>query len=208
MVIISHKHKFIYIKTYKTASTSIQIYLGRFCGEKDVLTPIEPVTSEIGRRYNESVRNYKGFYSHMSAKEIQVLVKNDVWENYFKFTFERNPWDKAVSFYHFYKKTRDLSDSFEEWIQKWIRRKKGVSNYDLYTIKNKVVVDYIGKYETIENDLKYVLNKLNLPIEELPREKSKFRLGEKDYSSYYNEKTRRMIEKRNRKEIKLFGYKF
>ncbi|GAF96179.1 unnamed protein product, partial [marine sediment metagenome] len=184
MVIISHKHKFIYIKTYKTASTSIQIYLGKFCGDQDVLTPIEPVTSEIGRLYNETVKNFKGFYSHIGAKEIQKLVGYDIWNHYFKFTFERNPWDRAVSFYHFYKKTKDLSVSFEEWIQDWIKSKKRVSNYDLYTIKGKVAVDYIGKYENLELDLRYVLDKLKLPFEDLPKEKSGYRRNNMEYRSF------------------------
>jgi len=40
-VIISHKHRFIFLKTKKTASTSIEISLSRYCGENDVITPIE-----------------------------------------------------------------------------------------------------------------------------------------------------------------------
>jgi hypothetical protein len=37
-VIISHKHRFIYIKTRKTASTSLEIALSAFCGPDDILT--------------------------------------------------------------------------------------------------------------------------------------------------------------------------
>jgi len=39
-MIISHKHKFIFIKTRKTAGTSIEIFLSQFCGKNDTLTPI------------------------------------------------------------------------------------------------------------------------------------------------------------------------
>ncbi|WP_275670288.1 hypothetical protein [Okeania hirsuta] len=39
-MIISHKYKFIFLKTIKTSGTSIEIYLSRFCGDDDVITPI------------------------------------------------------------------------------------------------------------------------------------------------------------------------
>lgn len=208
MVIVSYKHKFIYIKTYKTASTSIQILLGKYCGENDVLTPIEPVTTEVGRLYNKLAKNYEGFYSHMGAEEIQKRVGKDIWNQYFKFTFERNPWDKAVSFYHFFRKTKGLNISFDKWIQEWIKGKTRVSNYNLYTIKGKIAVDFIGKYENLKSDLNFVLNKLELQFDELPREKAGYRNDSKNYKSYYTEKTKKLIAKRNKKEIKLFGYNF
>ena len=39
-MIISHKHRFIFIKTRKTAGTSIEIFLSQFCDKDDILTPI------------------------------------------------------------------------------------------------------------------------------------------------------------------------
>ena len=41
-MIISHKYRFIFIKTVKTAGTSIEIARSRFCGDRDVITPISP----------------------------------------------------------------------------------------------------------------------------------------------------------------------
>jgi hypothetical protein len=208
MVIISHQHKFIYIKTYKTASTSLQVLLEKFCGEKDIITPIEPVTTKSGELYNQSARNYEGYSSHMRAVDIKKIIGDKIWDDYFKFTFERNPWDKAVSFYHFYLVKKEFDKSFEDWISDWIKRKKGVSNYDLYTINNEIAVDFIGKYENLIEDLKLIFKKLNLTLDELPREKSDYRKDGKNYRSYYNNKTRKLIAKRNRKEIKLFKYSF
>ena len=45
---ISHKYNFIFIKTLKTAGTSLEIYLSQMCGNGDIVTPIEP--SEIVNR--------------------------------------------------------------------------------------------------------------------------------------------------------------
>jgi hypothetical protein len=208
MVIISHKHKFIYIKSYKTASTSLQIFLSKFCGDDDILTPIEPANTELGISYNKQARNYQGYYSHMGAEEIRNRVGDDIWNQYFRFTFERNPWDKAVSFYHFYKVNKELDEDFDDWIVKWIKRDKGPSNYDLYTIDNKIAVDFIGQYKHLERDLKIIFDKINLSLAELPKEKSSYREDKQDYRSYFNKKTKKLVMKRNKKEILLFGYEF
>jgi hypothetical protein len=39
-MIISHKHKFIFLKTRKTASTSTEFALNEICGPEDVVTPV------------------------------------------------------------------------------------------------------------------------------------------------------------------------
>lgn len=49
-VIVSHKYHFIFIKTQKTAGTSTEIALSKYCGEDDIITPIsnEDVRSALG----------------------------------------------------------------------------------------------------------------------------------------------------------------
>ena len=37
-MIVSHKHKFIFFKTRKTAGSSIQVALAKHCGEDDIIT--------------------------------------------------------------------------------------------------------------------------------------------------------------------------
>ena len=41
-MIISHKHKFIFLKVQKTAGTSMEIALSEHCGAGDILTPLHP----------------------------------------------------------------------------------------------------------------------------------------------------------------------
>lgn len=45
-MILSHKHKFIFIKTVKTAGTSIEVDLNQIFGRTDIATPISPHIEE------------------------------------------------------------------------------------------------------------------------------------------------------------------
>ncbi len=47
MTIINHKFKFIFIKTRKTAGTSLEIALSKFCDSEDMITRIKPMDEKI-----------------------------------------------------------------------------------------------------------------------------------------------------------------
>lgn len=252
MVIISHKHKFIYIKTRKTASSSIQVLLETLCGKDDVLTPLNKPTTEKGLLYNKKARNYKGirsiikifkyqiiwllrfkqsirhiktslesylkllqksktrlffsrFTSHMSVEKLKIKVGEVIWKSYFKFSFERNPWDKVVSSY--YHRQPDIP--FNEWIKTFsLNLRSQPLNFPLYSINGKVELDFIGKFENLYEDLTYIFNKLNIPLVDLPHEKVKFRTNREDYRTYYDDNSKKIINKFYKKEIELMGYSF
>ena len=41
-MIVSHRYRFIFLKTNKTAGASIEIALSRFCDSEDIITPLLP----------------------------------------------------------------------------------------------------------------------------------------------------------------------
>lgn len=63
-MISSHQHRFIFVKTLKTAGTSIEVFLSGLCGRDDVVTPLH--IPEPGH----APRNFGGFYNHMPAARI------------------------------------------------------------------------------------------------------------------------------------------
>lgn len=246
MVIISHIHKFIYIKTRKTASTSIQVLLAKFCGKDDIITPLNKPTTEEGFLYNKKARNYKSitsllkilkyqikyqlqyksqinlssslkffnkqklrlflsrFVSHMSAEKVKIKVGTNIWNNYFKFTFERNPWDKALSSYD----RRQPKLPFNEWIKTFsLNLRSQPLNFPLYSINGKLGMDFVGKYENLYEDLKVIFEKLNLTLRNLPQERVG-RRNKEDYRRYYNDNSKKIIEKFYKQEIELMGYSF
>ena len=112
-MIISHKHKFIFIKTNKTAGTSIEIALSKICGSRDVITPISPedeaLRKKLGYRGPQNCLGLNGieFVNHLTAARIKEGVEQKIWNEYYKFCFQRNPWDRIISLYYWRNK-RDL----------------------------------------------------------------------------------------------------
>jgi hypothetical protein len=206
-MILSHRYRFIFIKTLKTAGTSIEVSLGRYCGPEDVLTPITP--PEEGH----SPRNHEGFYNHMPAAEIRHRVGPEVWNSYFKFTFERNPWDKVVSYYHWAQALGHRFTGFEDFIAQCLRQDRFPlqlpSSRTLYHIEGALAVDRIGAYETLEQDLAAICAGLGIPFDGwLPRAKGGLRPQGRSYAADYTPATRAVVALCFAPEIRQLNYRF
>ena len=228
-MIISHQYKFIFIKTKKTAGTSIEVFLSQSCEENDIVTPIVP------RIFPHRERNHKGlwnplpeilenkkyqkrfastigdllnqrkFYNHIPAWVLRQRVPKNIYDNYFKFCVERNPWDKTLSHYHRVKDRRGKDFSIEKYFQE----KNFSINYPLYTDrKGGLIVDKVLKYETLIEDLLQVFGMLGIPfLGDLGvRAKSEHRTDRRHYKSIFTNEQRLLIEKNFANEIQMHGY--
>ncbi len=107
-MIMSHKHKFIFIRPKRMATTSIEVELAKYCGEEDIITKntiFNPCVD--GDKYKRVEQNSKGFWTHMTPREIKRKVGKNVWDNYFKFSVCRNPWDIMVCRYFGIKRKKE-----------------------------------------------------------------------------------------------------
>jgi hypothetical protein len=229
-MILSHKYKFIFIKTAKTAGTSIEVFLSKHCGPQDIVTPIAPPVA------GHQPRNYEGFinplpeilerpgkvfsalrhtmtsrtkfYNHMPAREVKNRVRADIWNGYFKFCVERNPWDKVLSHYHMHAARAGGALSLD----KYLARGRFPINYFRYTDRSgkKLIVDRIVRYENLLAELGEVFADLNIPFNGTlcVAAKSEYRADRRPYQEVFNDEQRRIVEKVFAKEIELHGYRF
>ncbi|MDB4444466.1 hypothetical protein N9174_03920, partial [bacterium] len=99
-MIISHKHKFIFIKPGKVAGTAIEIALRKSCSESDIVTPISKYDPSCDQdAYEYYPQNNFGYCEHISLDEIKKLTPR-IFDQYCKVTIIRNPWDMVVSKWH------------------------------------------------------------------------------------------------------------
>ena len=103
------------------------------------------------------------YYNHIPAEKIKKLIEKKIFKKYLKFTIERNPYDKVISFMYFANRFKEIKNIKNE-IDKTIRLKKYL-NYPIYTNKNKkILVDYILDYGSLKKNVKFLESKLNLEL--------------------------------------------
>ena len=93
---ISHRYRFAFFSNPKTGSESVRAMLGPF-------SDIDNVTWETRTEENP-------FYAHIRPIEMRDLFAERGWDfdQYYRFTFVRNPWARLVSLYemiHGYKRS-------------------------------------------------------------------------------------------------------
>lgn len=228
-MIVSHRHRFIFVKTKRTAGTSVEIALSGICGPEDTITPIsprdevernrlgypgprnlEPPTPPFHRRLSELVRRrpLPRFRNHMPAARIRMVLPAAVWRSYFKFCFDRNPWDRTVSLYHWLGGDRRF-ESIAEFIRSGVERP--FSNYDRYSIDGEVAVDRVYRYEDMRSALEDISKRLELdrPLE-LPayRAKGFSRTDRRPYREVLTREESDLVAELCAREIKLLGYEY
>jgi hypothetical protein len=231
-MILSHRHRFIFLKTSKTAGTSVELTLSRHCGPRDVLTPNPLEDEEIRRRIGargwqncllpwwehrlpDVLRLFRErqlqlrFYDHMPARELKPLLGEVTWNRCFKFCFVRNPWDRVISLYH-WRHRQGPKPPLAEFLRTdapLLRLRR--SGWELYTIDGEVAVDEVYRYESLEEDLERARLRIGLlePLS-LPRAHSAARGDRRHYRELLDAGQRDRIGEVFQREIELFGYEF
>ncbi len=144
--------------------------------------------------------------SQFSINGSNLVFYRNKYKKYYKFVFVRNPWDRVVSCYCDKvlgaKELPYYEDCFGKDFKYFVKfiEKKNLKNADrhirlqsnLFPIND---VDYIGRFETFESDLKHVLNELNIRDFDIPKKNTTMR---KDYKKYYDEDTQKTNRQTNR----------
>ena len=104
-MLISPDHKFIFFKSMKTASSSVEFSLLQICGENALCvggTPEEASQGYVAKN-NTFVDDgfiVERFHSHAWPDLFYEQIANpEFFKDYKKITVIRNPWDALVSWY-------------------------------------------------------------------------------------------------------------
>ena len=224
-MIISHEHRFIFIKTRKTAGTSVEVFLGGHVEPGAIVTPVKPpVDGHVARNYQpffnpvpEMLRTRKlvgpmkaalarnAFYNHIDAPRIRERVGARVWDSYFKFCFERDPWDKVVSQYYFRRSRTDVETPAT--FRDFILQGPLVSDWGIYSLGGEPAMDFIGRFERLDADLQTALTEIGIdaPVR-LSREKSSSRSDPDRPEATFTPELDARIATVFAREIRHFGY--
>jgi hypothetical protein len=217
-MLVSHKHKFIYIKSIKTAGTSTEIFLEPYCVsnvlESHGREMIQTDEGIIGTRMNQHLAEISEFYNHMPPYKIKNSIGEETFNSYTKIINIRNPFDMMVSHYYF-KPTFELYSNSEMSFENYLLKTNVVEDLskkyrDLMCIGDEFIVDEIVRFENLEEDIFKLLDKLDLPSpkRELGEYKKNKRRPDKDWKKMYSNETKELVEKHFKFYLDLFNYSF
>ena len=183
-MLISHPYRFVFIKTVKTAGTSVEAFLEPFCCPPGhVVEHWTPTLISnygvVGQRWPQNDRDNLGYYNHMPAAEIRERCPQ--FDDYTRLTVVRDPYDRAISYFHFSHPTftppggipldeaiallkRGERQLLEERFVAFLRH--GLSDeQSLLCIDGQLAVKRWVRFEALHQDLKQLVADLGLPLE-------------------------------------------
>lgn len=218
-MIVSHRHKFIFVHLGRTGGRSLTAALAEHCGPDDIITQVDGCPA----------RNAAGFGRHDTAKMIRDKVGAAVWSEYFKFAFERNPWEKIVSRYWHYasfpkrksykkvwEKTFGQPMTFRQWfwMKVWTGRLFGLGHIRFptharhYTERGRLMLDFLGRNEHRRAHMTLLSEKLGLEIRDDRQIGAQYHKQRTPYVELFDEPMRRVVEQVFRRDLALLGYRF
>ncbi len=200
-------HRFIFIHVYKTGGTSIRRALIPY-----IERPWRRVVNRLARPFGVTMLSSQPYPPHTKASELVAAIGKEEFESYYSFGFVRNPWDWNVSLYTYIVKTPVHRDhrhvkalgSFEEFLRWRCTDDVALQRDFVLSKENEPMVNFIGRYENLEEDFRHVCATIGLPARLPHLNASKTR----PYQEYYTPSTMELVRETFAEDIRLFNYAF
>lgn len=203
---ISHEHKCIFIHVPRTGGSSI---------EKAI----------VGQNWWSIEKATK----HLTALQAKQ-VYSECWDEYFKFAFVRNPWDRCISLLAFGDiyygvqgrvLTEDMIEGYKarfgypftlEYDFRFYDYeglpKSNLLDHAVYANMLSDELDFVGKYERLEEDFSHICNVVGVRQVRLPRAAASPNRNQRGYRDYYDSALAEMVYEVYRRDIEEFCYEF
>ena len=196
---ISHKYKCIFVHIPKTGGTSIENVLGDSADQ--------PVS---GGSAHDPITHYKEKYS-------------EHFDQYFKFSIVRNPWDRTLSIFNYLSNggnqsevglniAKEIGNDFKKFCKNILVAEQCStaltlhlrSQWQYLNLPAASKFDFIGRFETLEEDYENIAYKLGITAK-LPHTRKTPHLP---YWNYYDEECITIVQERYAKDVAQWEYKF
>jgi hypothetical protein len=232
--VICGEYRCLFVHVPKTAGMSIEHVFLRLVG----LT--WETRAPLLLRGNDDPRLGPPRLAHLKAGEYVArgYLTAEQFESHFKFSFVRNPWDRIVSEYKY--RGYPVKIDFKTYLFKHLPPPGWTDSYChiipqydfLYDDAGKLLVDFVGKYESLQADFDKVCARLGLPPTPLPRVNRSLDKARPNtlrelrkrvrraiwsrerehtfphYTAYYDDESREFVGGLFRKDVEAFNYAF
>lgn len=205
-MVISDKHKYIFIAIPKTGTTAIQSFL---------------LENDESCRWNSITLDGKqiSISEHIKAKDLKKIM-GARYEEYTVFTFIREPFARRVSGYFFYKNgdtkesryfIRNLMAQVNTVLTRvlpfslWsiLKPQKKLVDY-FFGKKGDLLIDLVGKTENLDEDLLAICQQIGIPLrnKKIPVKNKSKHSSTDDY--YFNKLHRKLFSRMIKDDLELY----
>jgi hypothetical protein len=207
-MIVSHKHRFVFVAIPKTGTHSVRQALRAHMGAED----IEQVGLFVERRFPWPELAGIG-HGHLGLAQVRPYLGEEVFSTYCKFAFVRNPFDRFVSYCAFMTRAGDAFERDPRAVMRHVLFELRPLQHILFRPQHEQLVDgsgrlladVVGRVERMQQDYDAVCDRLGLPRTQLGRVNNS-RRG--DYRAYYDQALIDGVTALYRRDLELFGYQF
>ena len=204
-MLICEKKKFIFIHIPKNSGTAMTNEIQKRYNQSQILRDVERNGINIGIDK-----------MHLYYDVIYKFISKEILDNYIKFCIIRNPYNKLYSAWNFIKDRHGYSD-INDFIkykldENFIYGKEIIPNDArvhyrpqftfVYDNEYNIFVDFIIRYENLNEDIFKLNKKYNLDIPLYDNSNSK-----KSYINLFNKESIIKINTLYKKDFELFNYK-
>ncbi len=217
-MLLSPRYRFLFVHIAKTGGTSVRSALQGLRWRDPWYWPMflcSRFSHLSGHRIGTKLPRHAKI---VAAKE---LLPREFFERLFKFAFVRNPWDLQVSSFHHIRRERPQYlgghgdfESFLRWkldpgrpYQYHVDTSIELQSDYLIDLRGQVVVDFIGRYERLEEDFAEACRRIGIRQPPLPHER-RATDRRKDYRGYYTDESAALVAEHFRRDIEILGYGF
>tara|TARA_R100000234_G_scaffold40732_1_gene24397 strand:- start:7057 stop:7701 length:645 start_codon:yes stop_codon:yes gene_type:complete len=209
-----HELQCIFIHFPRTAGSSVEKFLKK---SDDIYGYKESEYMDT----NNHLKTIKEQH-HTSADKYISQNGQEIWDRYFTFSFVRNPWDWFVSnfFWDIYQydwhakrklpikyRRKFIVEECDRDFQTYLKRGAQRPDWFKFTQAKDFIgnVEFVGKYENLNDDMKHVCERLGIKYTSLAHENKTNRTK---YTDYYDKESTEIVYNLFKTDIRHFGYEY
>lgn len=221
-MLISSTHNFAFVHIQKTAGSSVTQAFVPYCRLIDRIVygylPTRKVFAGANRIFDLRDKGNAwatGLGRHAPLRDLRKVVDEQTYRRLFKFAFVRNPWDREVSFYFYFRTKRFLPDhkaacamDFKSFLKKRMERQLRPQLYWVTDDAGILSADYIGYFESLDENIAEIGKRIMAPILMVPRTNVSKGRKHKDYRSFYDDESAQWVAEKFADDLRAFHYSF
>lgn len=167
---------------------------------------------------------------HFGVRDYQLIFGKEIFNEYFKFAFVRNPWSRVLSAYIYLKgigctkRDRQWSeinlrkyDNFNDFVLGWLSKKNIYSQIHfvpqsefITDHQGNIQVDHIAHLENMTTEFEYLRTKINpkATLQHLNKSNKNKNHSKISYQEFYNLETKEKVADLYHTDINNFNYEF